>query len=82
MVRLRFEARARPFVFVNLGKLAYLGGGEAISQIEFGSKKLLSEAVSGRVQVILPERLSADTLMVVQLTLRELSQQDARPDWL
>jgi len=45
-VKLRGATKAPPFTFVNLGKLAYVGGGEALSQIELGSQRLLTEAGS------------------------------------
>ena len=37
---------AKPFQFLNLGQLAYTGGGEALSQVELGNKKLFSQAGS------------------------------------
>jgi NADH dehydrogenase FAD-containing subunit len=43
---LRGAVEARPFAFLNLGLLAYLGGGEALSQIQVGDNRLLSEAGS------------------------------------
>jgi NADH dehydrogenase FAD-containing subunit len=43
-LRLRGAVDARPFDFLNLGLLAYLGGGEAISQVQVGERRLLSEA--------------------------------------
>jgi len=45
-LRLRGAVEARPFRFLNLGLLAYLGGGEAISQVQIGESRLLSEAGS------------------------------------
>jgi NADH dehydrogenase FAD-containing subunit len=45
-LRLRGANKARPFEFLNLGLLAYLGGGEAISQVQVGDQRLLSEAGS------------------------------------
>jgi NADH dehydrogenase FAD-containing subunit len=45
-LRLRGAVDARPFDFLNLGLLAYLGGGEAISQVQVGERRLLSEAGS------------------------------------
>ena len=36
LVRLRGSVEAKPFRFLNLGLLAFLGGGEALSQIQFG----------------------------------------------
>jgi len=38
--------QARRFEFLNLGLLAYLGGGEALSQVQVGEQKLLTEAGS------------------------------------
>lgn len=43
---LRGAVEARPFEFLNLGLLAYLGGGEALSQVQVGESRLLSEAGS------------------------------------
>ena len=43
---LRGHVTAKPFQFLNLGQLAYTGGGEALSQVELGSKKLFSQAES------------------------------------
>ena len=43
---LRGATEARPFEFLNLGLLAYLGGGEALSQVQVGENRLLSEAGS------------------------------------
>lgn len=43
---LRGAIEARPFEFLNLGLLAYVGGGEALSQVQVGDKRLLSEAGS------------------------------------
>lgn len=45
-VFLRGAVEARPFAFLNLGLLAYLGGGEALSQVQVGENRLLSEAGS------------------------------------
>jgi NADH dehydrogenase FAD-containing subunit len=45
-VLLRGAVEARPFEFLNLGLLAYLGGGEALSQVQVGENRLLSEAGS------------------------------------
>lgn len=46
LVRLRGATEARRFEFLNLGLLAYLGGGEALSQVQVGEQRLLSEAGS------------------------------------
>ena len=46
LLSLRGAAEARPFEFLNLGLLAYLGGGEALSQVQVGESRLLSEAGS------------------------------------
>lgn len=35
-----------PFVFLNLGLLAYLGGGEALTQVQVGDKNVVSKAGS------------------------------------
>ena len=43
---LRGAIEARSFEFLNLGLLAYLGGGEALSQVQVGESRLLSEAGS------------------------------------
>jgi len=37
---------ARPFQFLNLGMLAYLGGGEALSQVQVGEERVLAQAGS------------------------------------
>ncbi|KAL3908554.1 MAG: hypothetical protein SGPRY_009750 [Prymnesium sp.] len=46
MLLTRGATTARPFEFLNLGILAYVGGGEALSQVQLGEKKLLMEAGS------------------------------------
>ena len=46
LVWLRGAVEARQFEFLNLGLLAYLGGGEALSQVQVGESRLLSEAGS------------------------------------
>ena len=38
--------KAPPFTFLNLGMLAYLGGGEALSQVQVGDTPVVSEAGS------------------------------------
>ena len=43
---LRGLVKAKPFKFLNLGQLAYTGGGEALSQVQFGDKKLFNQAGS------------------------------------
>jgi NADH dehydrogenase FAD-containing subunit len=43
---LRGAVESRQFEFLNLGLLAYLGGGEALSQVQVGEQRLLSEAGS------------------------------------
>ena len=40
------NVQAQPFKFLNLGLLAYLGGGEAISQVQVGDQRLFAEAGS------------------------------------
>ena len=45
-LRLRGAVDARPFEFLNLGLLAFLGGGEALSQLQLGDRRLLTEAGS------------------------------------
>lgn len=45
-LKLRGQVTAKPFQFLNLGQLAYTGGGEALSQVELGSNKLFSRAGS------------------------------------
>jgi len=37
---------AKPFQFLNLGLLAFLGGGEALSQVQIGDKRVLAQAGS------------------------------------
>lgn len=44
--RLRGALEARPFEFLNLGLLAYVGGGKALSQVQVGEQRLLSQAGS------------------------------------
>lgn len=44
--KLRGMAKAKPFKFLNLGQLAYTGGGEALSQVQLGDKKLFNQAGS------------------------------------
>lgn len=44
--KLRGHVIAKPFQFLNLGQLAYTGGGEALSQVELGNKKIFSQAGS------------------------------------
>lgn len=44
--QLRGMIEAKPFQFLNLGQLAYIGGGEALSQVQLGNKKLLNQAGS------------------------------------
>ena len=46
LLALRCAVEARVFEFLNLGLLAYLGGGEALSQVQVGERRLLSEAGS------------------------------------
>jgi len=43
---LRGALQARPFEFLNLGLLAYVGGGKALSQVQVGDQRLLSQAGS------------------------------------
>merc|ERR1712070_1276328 len=38
--------QAKPFEFLNLGILAYVGGGEALSQVQFGDIELFNQAGS------------------------------------
>lgn len=45
-IKIRGVVRAKPFEFLNLGLLAYTGGGEALSQVQFGESKLFSRAGS------------------------------------
>ena len=37
---------APPFTFLNLGLLAYVGGGEALTQVQIGDKNVVSKAGS------------------------------------
>lgn len=46
LAALRGALEAKPFTFLNLGLLAYLGGGEALSQVQVGESRLLAEAGS------------------------------------
>ncbi|KAL1495335.1 hypothetical protein AB1Y20_017189 [Prymnesium parvum] len=45
-LRLRGAVEAPRFEFINLGILAYVGGGEALSQVQLGERRLLTEAGS------------------------------------
>lgn len=45
-LRFRGLDNCPPFTFLNLGLLAYLGGGEALSQVQVGDKKVVSKAGS------------------------------------
>jgi len=45
-IEVRGRLEAKPFQFLNLGQLAYTGGGEALSQVELGDKRLFSQAGS------------------------------------
>ncbi len=44
--KLRRRVKAKPFTFLNLGQLAYTGGGEALSQVQIGDKQIFSKAGS------------------------------------
>lgn len=44
--KLRGAVKAKPFKFLNLGQLAYTGGGEALSQVQLGNLKLFNSAGS------------------------------------
>lgn len=44
--KLRGAVRAKPFKFLNLGQLAYTGGGEALSQVTLGDQKIFNAAGS------------------------------------
>lgn len=45
-LRFRGLENSPPFTFLNLGLLAYLGGGEALSQVQVGDKRIVSKAGS------------------------------------
>lgn len=45
-VKLRGAVKAKPFQFLNLGQLAYLGGGDALSQVQLGDIDLFNQAGS------------------------------------
>jgi NADH dehydrogenase FAD-containing subunit len=45
-LRLQGAVSAKPFEFLNLGQLAYLGGGEALSQVQLGDRHLFNQAGS------------------------------------
>ena len=47
LVRLRGDIEAKPFKFLNLGLMAFLGGGEALSQIQVGSNKINRAGIAG-----------------------------------
>mmetsp|Transcript_32782 Transcript_32782/g.38185 ORF Transcript_32782/g.38185 Transcript_32782/m.38185 type:complete len:713 (+) Transcript_32782:38-2176(+) len=42
----RGAMKAKPFEFLNLGQLAYIGGGKALSQVQLGDKHLFNQAGS------------------------------------
>lgn len=44
--KVRGRVKAKPFKFLNLGQLAYTGGGKALSQVQLGEKKLFNQAGS------------------------------------
>lgn len=46
VLSLRGSITAKPFEFLNLGQLAYTGGGEALSQVQLGEKKIFNQAGS------------------------------------
>ncbi len=43
---LRGSLNAKSFQFLNLGQLAYVGGGEALSQVQFGDRHIFNQAGS------------------------------------
>ncbi len=45
-LRLRGAVKAKPFEFLNLGQLAYIGGGEALSQVQLGDNRIFNQAGS------------------------------------
>eukprot|EP00814_Leptocylindrus_danicus_P019639 CAMPEP_0116007610 /NCGR_PEP_ID=MMETSP0321-20121206/2394_1 /TAXON_ID=163516 /ORGANISM="Leptocylindrus danicus var. danicus, Strain B650" /LENGTH=610 /DNA_ID=CAMNT_0003476323 /DNA_START=299 /DNA_END=2127 /DNA_ORIENTATION=- len=47
IVQLRGNIEAKSFEFLNLGLLAFLGGGEALSQIQVGENKLIEAGSTG-----------------------------------
>ena len=42
-LQLRGSVEAKPFEFLNLGQLAYLGGGQALNQVSFGDNNLFDQ---------------------------------------
>lgn len=44
--KLRGRVKAKPFKFLNLGQLAYTGGGQALSQVQLGDTKIFNQAGS------------------------------------
>lgn len=44
--KLRGCVKAKPFQFLNLGQLAYTGGGQALSQVQLGDTKIFNQAGS------------------------------------
>jgi NADH dehydrogenase FAD-containing subunit len=67
--RLRGRVKAKPFQFLNLGQLAYTGGGEALSQVQLGNKRLFSQAGSVSFllwrSVYIVKQVSAKTRLLV-----------------
>eukprot|EP00816_Leptocylindrus_hargravesii_P005353 CAMPEP_0196817792 /NCGR_PEP_ID=MMETSP1362-20130617/62580_1 /TAXON_ID=163516 /ORGANISM="Leptocylindrus danicus, Strain CCMP1856" /LENGTH=672 /DNA_ID=CAMNT_0042195631 /DNA_START=146 /DNA_END=2161 /DNA_ORIENTATION=- len=47
IIQLRGNIEAKSFEFLNLGLLAFLGGGEALSQIQIGENKLIEAGSTG-----------------------------------
>ena len=45
-LRFRGLEKSPPFTFLNLGLLAYVGGNEALTQVQIGDKKVVSKAGS------------------------------------
>jgi len=67
-LKLRGAVEAKPFRFLNLGLLAFLGGGEALSQIQFGDFKLNEAGSTGFLlwrSVYIVKQVSTRTRLLV-----------------
>lgn len=67
-LKLRGSVEAKPFRFLNLGLLAFLGGGEALSQIQFGDFKLNEAGSTGFLlwrSVYIVKQVSTRTRLLV-----------------
>lgn len=68
IIQLRGNIKAKPFKFLNLGLLAFLGGGEALSQIQIGENKLIEAGSTGFLlwrSVYIVKQVSTRTRLLV-----------------